>query len=236
LLTRPVEDSRTFANALAEAGVESLISPLMDIEIDRTAMPDLEGVQALLFTSANGVRAFAAASPERDLPVYAVGDASARAAQEAGFQAVTSANGDVDDLARLVVRECDPIDGELLHVAGSSVAGDLAGALEFVGHGYRRAVMYAAVTAERLPTEAAAALRDGDLDGVALFSPRSAVILEKLVEDAGLTPKLTDLVVYALSENVANALHAAHWREIRTADAPNANALLKVVSAARQTG
>lgn len=236
LLTRPVEDSKAFALQLAEIGIQTLIAPLMTIEVDAESVPGMGDVQAILFTSANGVRAFATVSRERSIPVFAVGDASAHAARDAGFDSVESAAGDVDDLARVVQIKCDPIEGALLHVAGSDVAGDLGGALKAIGHDYRRAVLYTARPAGRLPDEVAAALAKGALDGVALFSPRSAVILEALVEEAGMTPKLARLSAFALSENVAAALHAERWQAVNQADAPNAAAMLKVVSANRQTG
>lgn len=236
LLTRPLEDSQAFAAALTDIGVETSIAPLMSIEIDFEAELDLDGVQAILMTSANGVRAFVSLSSERSIPVLAVGDASAKAARDAGFQSVESADGDVDDLARLTLAECESANGPVLHMAGSKVAGDLGGALMANGFDYRRAVVYAARQAESLPDEISAALRADTLDGVVLFSPRSAVILETLVIQAGLTSRLGSLTAFVLSENVANALDGSLWRSVLTATAPNADVLLKVVSAARQTG
>ena len=57
----------------------------MEADDARRRPLDLDGVQALIATSANGVRAFAARDPRRSLPVCAVGDATARAASDAGF-------------------------------------------------------------------------------------------------------------------------------------------------------
>ena len=85
LITRPIEDARPLADALEQRGVEVLIEPLLEIRHLEDAEIDLEGVQALLFTSANGVRAFAAVSPRRDLKALTVGDGSADAARHAGF-------------------------------------------------------------------------------------------------------------------------------------------------------
>ena len=57
---------------------------------------------SLVFTSANGVAAFAALTPDRALPVFTVGDATAEAARAAGFAAVRSAGGDIGMLAALL--------------------------------------------------------------------------------------------------------------------------------------
>ncbi|HJU19517.1 MAG TPA: uroporphyrinogen-III synthase, partial [Stellaceae bacterium] len=61
-MTRPRAESEALAAALRSRGVEAMIEPLIEIE-DRAAAPlDLAGVQAVLCTSANGVRALARAS------------------------------------------------------------------------------------------------------------------------------------------------------------------------------
>src|ERR1700685_3327999 len=100
LVTRPRQEAESLAAQLAERGIDTIIEPMMTI-IDRDgALPELAGVQAILCTSANGVRALARASGERGVPVFAVGDATGLAAHEAGFASVESAGGDVDDLAR----------------------------------------------------------------------------------------------------------------------------------------
>lgn len=235
LLTRPERDSAAFAERLRENGIDALIAPLMSVEYVDGPPPDLANVQALLMTSANGVRAMARRSAARDLPVFAVGDATAREARTAGFRSVTSAGGDVGDLAERVRAACDPAGGALLHVAGTSVAGDLAGALEAGGYSYRRDVMYAARQVDRLPPAAADALDSDDLDGAALFSPRSAEILERCVAEAGRTPALARLRAFGLSRNVADALSAEKWREISVAAEPTADAMLKMVLAAAET-
>jgi len=71
LITRPEEDAKPLADALAERGIASVIEPLLAIRtLPETAAPlaeDLAGVQAILFTSANGVRAFAELSHRRDI-------------------------------------------------------------------------------------------------------------------------------------------------------------------------
>jgi uroporphyrinogen-III synthase len=103
LVTRPSEDAAPLARALASRGIEALIAPLLTIvpvpNAAQALADALVGAQALLVTSANGARHLAGASTRRELPVFAVGDASAAAARLAGFRAVASAGGDVADLA-----------------------------------------------------------------------------------------------------------------------------------------
>ena len=95
LITRPREDAEALAEALAVRGVEALVEPLLEIVPLNPGDFDLAGVQAALLTSANGARALAAATGLRDVPVLAVGEATAAAARAAGFAEVAVAGGDV---------------------------------------------------------------------------------------------------------------------------------------------
>src|ERR1700761_2440428 len=108
LITRPQEDAADLAAALHARGIEPLVEPLLQIKPVSGASVDLDQVQALLFTSANGVRAFAALSDRRDLPTFTVGDKSAEAARSLGFSQIESAGGDVNALASLVGDRLQP--------------------------------------------------------------------------------------------------------------------------------
>ena len=129
LVTRPREEAEKLAAALAARGIETLVEPMLQVHFCAEASPNLTGVQAVLCTSANGVRALARASAERRLPLLAVGDATAERAHAEGFSSVASASGDAADLVRLAAAQLDPREGRLLHVCGSAVAGNLAGDL-----------------------------------------------------------------------------------------------------------
>jgi uroporphyrinogen-III synthase len=233
LITRGDEDAAPLAEALRRKGVESLGEPLLAVvPVDAPAV-DLGGVQALLATSANGVRAFAKCDRRRDLPLYAVGAATAKAAAEAGFARVETAGGDVEALARLVRSRLRPGDGALLHVSGSVVAGDLGGTLTAAGYAYRRLVLYAAHPAERFSAAAEEALRRGSVDGVILYSPRTARTFVALAGQAGLADACGRLAVFCLSAAVAREANAIAWRKTVVAARPDEAAMLEAILAAR---
>src|ERR1700726_5299429 len=122
LVTRPRAEAGALAEALAMRGIEAIIEPLLEIHYRDGPAPVLAGVQAVLCTSANGVRALARLSGERAVPLFAVGEASAARGRQEGFAHVESAGGNVDDLARLAHQRLRPEAGRLWHVAGSDVA------------------------------------------------------------------------------------------------------------------
>jgi len=226
LLTRPRPDAEATAQVLAAHGIEALVAPLLEITDSDVAPLDLADVQVALVTSANGVRALARATPVRDLPVLAVGDASAAVAQEEGFTDVASAAGDVAALADVVRHRLNPKDGALLHAAGSAVAGDLAGDLARSGFTVRRVQLYEARTVETLPAAAAQALAGGTVDAVLLYSPRTANQFTQLVSAAGLREACRSLVAVCLSPAVASAAAALPFAELRVAATPEQQALI----------
>ena len=229
LITRPREDAEPLAALLGERGIETALEPLMSIIDSDTPDPDLSGVQALLITSANGIRAFARRVADRDIAVCAVGDASARAAGDLGFGDVASASGDVEALAAMVKAGRDPGAGALLHVAGTDVAGDLSGLLEAAGFEVPRAVLYEARAAESLSAETRDAMEAGTLDGVLLFSPRTAALFAELVTDAGVSETCRGLIAYCLSPAVAEKAQSLAWRDVVVATEPSQEALLRAL-------
>src|SRR5260370_37190467 len=150
LVTRPRAEAAGLADVLATRGIEAIVEPLLDIHYRDVLAPDLSGIQAILCTSANGVRALAGLSPEREWPLFAVGETTAARARAGSFARVESAGGNVADLARLVREKLRPDDGSLLHVAGTDIAGDLAGTLRADGFDIARAVLYEARPAAAL--------------------------------------------------------------------------------------
>ncbi|MEK9660715.1 MAG: uroporphyrinogen-III synthase [Alphaproteobacteria bacterium] len=228
LLTRPLADSRETAAFLAARGIDTVIAPLMEIAV-RDEVPPLADVQAVLITSANGLRAFAGQSARRDIPVFAVGDASARAAGAAGFVTVESAAGDVHDLANLVRRRLRPAVGALLHPAGTVLAGDLAAMLAADGFDVRRYVAYAAKPADRLPDAAVQALRDGTIAAVLLYSPRTATLFRDLADAAGMARYCAKIEALCLSQAVMDALSPMVFRDIRVALRPDQASLLSLL-------
>ncbi|MFQ5774296.1 MAG: uroporphyrinogen-III synthase [Kiloniellaceae bacterium] len=231
LVTRPEKDAQALAAALAARGHEVVVEPMLTVapaEGVETQL-DLAGVQALLFTSANGARAFARLCEQRALPVFAVGEASAAAARAAGFAEVENAGGDVNDLARLVVERLSPEDGALFHGAGSKLAGDLQGTLEAAGFTVRRVTLYEARPAAALSDGLRAALAEGRLDAATFYSPRTAETFVRLVEKADLGAACARLAAVCLSEAVADKARALSWREVRVAGRPDREALLACI-------
>lgn len=230
LVTRPDEDAASLIAALTALGHEAVAAPLLSIRIlPDVKIPDAD-YRALLVTSANGVRALGAHKARfLSLKVFAVGEASADAVRKAGFAEVEAAEGDVLSLSALVARRLPPEGGPLLHIAGSIVAGDLKGDLEARGFSVTRAVLYDAIPVTALPDEAAVQLKTGRIDGVLLYSPRTARTFAGLVQESGVKDSLSGVTAYCLSQAVADGLNGLGFAAVRVAAGPDQLSLLRLI-------
>ena len=224
LVTRPREQAAETARLLRAAGHEALLDPLL--EVRHLRLPDLTpwAFAAVAVTSANAAAAAAAGPP--DLPVFAVGEATARALRAAGRAPVAVAAGDGRDLAALIARS-QPSGGTVLHLCGRDVREGLAEELSAAGLGYRREVVYETVAATMLAAATAAAIRERRLGAVLLYSPRSAALFAALVHGAGLAGDLGGVIAACLSEAVAAELASLPFLALRVAEARDQKALLR---------
>lgn len=207
-VTRAEPGAARTAARLTTLGFEPLVAPVLEVR-PLTPFIDLSGVEALAFTSINGVEAFAARQNERTLPVFTVGDATAETARMAGFSDVRSAAGDVHTLARLLA---DATPGPVLTPGAAEPAGDLAALLAGRVAVRSLAVYEAVETAVPAPA---------GFDAVLVHSPRAA---RALAMHAWV---LDDRLAVAISAAAAELLKDLGLREIRIAAAPTEAALIE---------
>jgi uroporphyrinogen-III synthase len=224
LITRPQEDGKEIARRLAERGHQALLAPLLTPRFHDGPEPNLKGVQAILATSANGIRAFVRRSPRRDFSIFAVGPQTADEARRSGFTEVRNADGDAKALA-LAATLWAAKKGVLLHVCGEDAPGTLAENLILRGFKVRRCPLYAIEPATSLPDEARAALAARALDAAMFFSPRSARIFGLLAD--GLPTD--DLTALCISPATAQALSPTPFARIAVAARPNQAAILALL-------
>lgn len=229
LVTRGWPGAERTASGLRRMGIDPIISPVLDINFRARIDVSLEDVQALVFTSANGVRAWGPRRPERELAVFAVADATAQAARDIGFKRVQSAEGDVGSLASLIRRKLNPKKGALLHVRGIHVSGDLSGVLKPDGFKVRDAIGYGAVAVDALGEEAIAAVISGAPVTVLIHSARGAKTFLDLLRKFGLHHWLGSVTALGISRNALAPLEGAGFCALVAAPAPNEDALMALL-------
>ncbi len=232
LVTRPRQDGEALAVVLRGAGHTVTVDPLLTILFKSDVPLSSTRPQALVVTSANGLRALEArggCGAWKDVALFAVGPTTAALARGAGFCKVHEAGGDVVSLAALVAARADPAAGPVLHIAGTVTAGDLKGSLEAAGFQVERTILYEARAADSLAAETICALREGRIEGVLLYSRRSAETFACLCEAAGLQGALGGLEAYCLSANAAVPLSDLGLGGIHVAAHPGEAQLLALI-------
>jgi len=213
LVTRAHPDANELIEQLQASGHQVSHFPLLEIKFHSNVELPEKFPQAVLITSANGARALGRHKkmPElTNVPAITVGPASAKAAQEAGFENIAqTGRGDVFGLIEHVRQNLRPEDGPLLYASGTKTTGDLVGELQKSGFCVDRVVLYEAEPAKQL-AEDICQMANGQgqdkLDGVLLFSPRTAKIWLSLTKGCVSSDELAKIKYYCLSENVAKII------------------------------
>lgn len=209
-VTRARPGADRTAERLATLGFTPVLAPLLAIR-PLDARPDLTGVQALAFTSRSAVQVFAELSGDRAPPVFAVGDATAASAREAGFHDVRSAGGDLHALAALIRAEGAGL--SILHPCAVEPAGDLAALVGDTARVTPLAV-YEAVETDATAPEV--------WDAVLIHSPRAARALAARLSAQDARGR----IAVVISSAAATRLSVRGLAEIRIAAAPTEDALL----------
>jgi uroporphyrinogen-III synthase len=232
LVTRPEPEALRLKAALERRDIEVTVEPLLHVSFEDADPIDLMDVQALIATSRNGLRALKLAGhldAARSLPVFTVGSGTAAEARALGFQVVVAGAGGASALVPQIASALDPTAGLVLHLAGDRLAGDLRGELEQQGFRVLQPVVYHTVPATAFGEDTVEQLALGEIEGVLLMSPRTAVVYMDLVRKHGLSTAVRELIYYCLSQAVADRLASLDASHIRVPDRPSLEEVLALV-------
>lgn len=232
LVTRPEPDALKLRALLEEAGHQAAVEPLLGLSFDGGDPVDVEGAQALIATSRNALRALKAGpalAAARHLPLFAVGKATAAEARALGFETVVTGAGTAAELVAHIVSVLDPATGVLVHLAGDTLATNLARELEAHGFRVRQPIVYRMVAAPAFAHKTVEEFAAHEVDGVILMSPRTAAIYAGLVAKHGLVSVARTLPHFCLSEAVARRLQPLGPVPTRIAEAPRLEEVLALV-------
>jgi uroporphyrinogen-III synthase len=209
LVLRPQPGADETAARARALGLEPVVTPLFAVRALAWTAPDPDGFDAVMLTSASAARQAAAGlAPFRKLPCYAVGEATAAAAGEAGFADIRVGP---DDGAALLLMMAEDGVRAAFHACGQD---HLA-----LGHpdvAITRVPVYAAEAVERLPVAAEGLL-------ALLHSPRAATLF------AGLAGDKARIRIAAISAKTARAAGEG-WRSVSVSPRPRDQALLELAA------
>ncbi len=232
LITRPEPDATLFKERLAERGHVGVLTPLTTITFAKGQIP-LNGVQALVVTSKNALRALAR-SPSLakaiELPIFTVGPGSGAMAAELGFDRIIPGPASARELVPVIAARGEPMGRPLLVLTGDRPAFNMTSALQERGFTVGQKVVYRTVAAKALEPGLIDAIRSGDIDGVILMSPRTAEVFVRLTSEAGLAEATRHLHYFCLSPAVAKRLGPISPSNFHVAAVPNSEEMLALVT------
>jgi uroporphyrinogen-III synthase len=208
LVLRPQPGADATAERARALGLEAIAIPLFEVEAVAWEAPDPASFDGLLLTSANAVRLGGERLQAlRFLKVYAVGEATASAAREAGFDVAATGDAGVDRLLGTIEPGV-----RLLHLCGAD----------------RREPMSRRQEITSIPVYRANPVEAPDLSGNAgsvalIHSPRAGRRFAELVADR------SSFVIVAISEAAAEAVGDG-WRAVEVAARPTDDALLALAA------
>lgn len=220
LILRPEPGAGETAERARALGLEPVVAPLFTVRPLPWTPAGPAGFDAVMLTSASAARQGSdGLTPFKQLPCYAVGEATAAAADEAGFADIRAG---ADDGAALLMMMAEDGVERAFHACGED---HLA-----LGHpkiAIERVAVYAAEAAGALPQQAEAALGDGAL--ALLHSPRAARLFAGLIAGRG------GIRIAAISARTGRAAGEG-WRSVSVAVRPRDEALLELAAKLCQTG
>jgi uroporphyrinogen-III synthase len=217
LILRPEPGASRTVRAAATLRLDAIAVPLFAVEPLHWFPPDPVRFDAVMFTSANAVRAAGNGLARYGaLPVYAVGTATAEAARQSGFSHVREGPGDAAGLTAML--EGDGV-LRVLHFCGAHRRESAAPGLMI-----ERTTVYESATIDR-PEGLDDALEQAPL--ALLHSPRAAERFAALVDALG---RSRAAIPVAAISPAAVAAAGPGWARTEAAATPDDAALLALAA------
>jgi uroporphyrinogen-III synthase len=240
LVTRPAPDNQKTAVALWARGYDALLSPVLRFEA--VAFQD-DGAEydGVILTSANAVRGIVnhPATPRfAELPAFTVGDHTAEAARQAGFQKVISADGDAAALLDLMVKSAATKKikkhASFCYFAGADRTGDVAGELGAQGFIVITRTVYRMAPVPDFASDVNAAFAAGGIDAVLHYSRRSARAFLDAARIGGVEISALALPQCCISDAVAAVMREAGAMQVIAARTPDEDAVIDTLDRTMQ--
>ncbi|MBX3456987.1 MAG: uroporphyrinogen-III synthase [Candidatus Paracaedibacteraceae bacterium] len=211
LLTRPEEDCQEIQSKTI---VPTLSSPLLKVQqsVDTVNIP--KKTTDLIVTSARVFEMVKNLKEMTKIPVWCVGEATAVAAKESGFETIFQVNRSAQEILERIVNECPKETSHFVHICGSVVHVDLADALTKLGYHASRIVIYTTEAADSLTPEAEAIMSAGLVQQMPFFSLRTAEVFIDIARKSEWAENLSKITALAHSEAIARSLNQLSWKRV----------------------
>lgn len=220
-ITRAREQGEAMAKVMKHP---TIVAPVHRIVYRK---PVIEGsYDAIITTSQHGAVGIA---QFHDLPLYTVGEQSAKVAKANGFMLATAMAEDAIGLvAMLVSAHTKPM--RFLYLSGSEVRVDIAKLLQGHGHQVSRVITYDTIQEDILPDAFIAAWKAGTINGVVFLSIGAVKAAGALLAQHDLDLSVCKRIpAFCISLAVAEAAGALPWAAIHTSTRTTQQSLIEAI-------
>jgi len=214
LLTRPLEDCSEMILRFKLLGHRVSHLPLLNINKVNHEKTNFLDFKAIIFTSANAVKFLDIKNIDKKILCFCVGSFTEKKARSVGFQNIITAEGNVENLKELILRNFDRIDGKIIYVSGEMISIDLD--LELIKKGYdvKRIINYKTIYNENFEESFIKELKLNIPDIVYVYSQNSALSFLKFIKLYQFENLLMNTNIMCIGEKTSAILNEIKWKKI----------------------
>ena len=214
LFTRPLEDCHEMILKFQSLGHEVSHLPLISIERLKYEHLNYSEFGGIIFTSANAVKFLDIKSIDKKIACFCVGSATEKKARSGGFQNVSAAEGNVNNLRELILQNFNPSEGKLLYISGEAISSNLDQDLISNGYTVERVINYRANPIEKYDENFIEKLKLKMPEITYIYSQNSAINFLKIIKNYQLETLWMNTNLMCIGEKSSSILNEIKWKKI----------------------
>ena len=213
LLTRPLEDCSQMIIKFQSLGNKVSHLPLLKVEKINHDEINFSEFKGIVFTSANAVKFLDHKIIDKKILCFCVGTATENKARSIGFQNVITAEGNVENLKELILRNFDKKNGKIIYVSGENISIDLDQELIKEGYDVKRIINYRTIHNENFDEHFVKELKLNMPDIVYVYSQNSASSLLKFIKFNQSEALWMNTNLMCIGEKTSAILNEIKWKK-----------------------
>ena len=214
LLTRPLDDCKELILRFKSLGHKVSHLPVIKIQNVNYDKVNINEFSGIIFTSANAIKNLNTSDINKKINCFCVGSSTENVAKQNGFQNIFCAEGNVNNLKEVILRNFDNRSGNLLYVSGEIVSSNLDKDLISEGYKVRRIINYSVLPVEDIGEEFINNLKSSIPDMVYVYSENSAKNYLNLLKKYNLLDYWMNTNLMCLGEKTSSVLNEIKWKKI----------------------
>ena len=214
LLTRPINDVKELIIKFKSLGHDVSHLPVIKINKKEFKVVNYSDYSGIIFTSANAVEFLDTKHINKNIHCFCVGSATENKALKKGFQNVYAAEGNVENLKEIIIRNFNKKIGKLLYVSGETISLNLHKQLTNEDYTVERIINYTVDHVDEIDQNFIEKLKITMPDIIYVYSQNSAKSLLNIIKKYELVDYWMNTNLMCLGEKTSSVLNEIKWKKI----------------------